>query len=104
MPLSSREIEIIGECLSAAAHGPFFPDGEFCTLFGISREEVALVAGEWPVVIENSEIANIAINNSFANLTGYPIKPDKMAYWEEFISVPREELIPIFKTWRESIK
>ena len=104
MPLFPREIEIIGECLSAAAHGPFFPDGEFSAVFGISLEEVARVAGEWPVVIENSEIADIAVNNSFANLMGYPIKPDKMACWEEVISVPREELKPIFKTWRESIE
>lgn len=45
MPLSNKQIQSIGECLRAAAYGPFFPDGEFDTLFGLSREQVAPMVG-----------------------------------------------------------
>ena len=57
MPLTKNQIKTIGECLRAAAYGPFFPDGEFDTIFGLSRSQIASVAEEWPIVIENAEIA-----------------------------------------------
>ena len=36
--LSAHDHKIIAEALSAAAEGPFFPDWEFHTLFGLERE------------------------------------------------------------------
>ena len=52
MPLTQRQIDIIGEALRAAAYGPFFPETEYSAIFGIEKEEVALVAEEWPVVVK----------------------------------------------------
>ncbi|WP_162584044.1 hypothetical protein [Variovorax sp. PBS-H4] len=40
MTSDTDDSSIISECLWAAADGPFFPDWEFSTLFGLSREEV----------------------------------------------------------------
>jgi hypothetical protein len=47
--LSRQESNIVGEALRAAADGPFFPDWEFSTLFGLKREEVRRIANEWPL-------------------------------------------------------
>ena len=74
MPLNSEQIRIVGECLLAAAYGPFFPDGEFDTLFGLTRSQVVAVADQWPVVLDTAEHTDHAIHNAFNNLTGYPIK------------------------------
>lgn len=100
MHLSPKQIEIIGECLHAATHGPFFPDGVFSTLFGLSREEVAAVSEEWPVVIKSHAISNTAINSSINNLLGYPTK-SKAEIWDDYISVDRSELIEVYAKWRE---
>ena len=100
MPHTPKQIRIIGECLHAAAHGPFFPDGEFDTLFGLSREQVAEVAAEWPVVIDAHEILTRAVNNSMNMLLGYPTK-NKAEHWEEYISVERKELVEIYAAWRK---
>ena len=99
MPLSQKQIEIIGECLRAAAYGPFFPDGEFDTIFGLSREQVAAVADQWPVVLDAREWADLAIHNSFNHLTGYPIKKERMEHWEDYLSVERGEVRELFDEW-----
>ena len=100
MPLTSTQIRVIGECLHAAAHGPFFPDGEFAALFGVSRDEVTEVAAEWPVVIKSCENLQIAVNNSINMLLGYPTK-NKAEIWDEYISVDRKELVEIYAAWRK---
>ena len=68
--LSDDDVRILGECLRACVEGPFFPDWEFQTLFGLERSEVAEIAQEWP----HSRHVNsfIAVNNALANLLGYP--------------------------------
>lgn len=38
--LTVAERKIVHECLRASVEGPFFPDWEFGTIFGIEREEV----------------------------------------------------------------
>lgn len=100
MPLTQRQIQIIGECLAAAAYGPFFPDGEFESVFGLSRAQVAEIADQWPVAIGSQENLDLAIHASFNNLTGYPIKKVNMEHWEDYISTDREGLINVFNTWR----
>ena len=98
MPLTSKQIQIIGECLRAAAYGPFFPDWEFTALFGLTRNEVADVAEEWPVVLKSHAILRIAVGNSINNLLGYPIKQTDQ--WDDYISVNRKDLVNVFAAWR----
>lgn len=74
LPLQSfdtADIALIGACLKAAAMGPFFPDWEFETLFGLSRDQVKAVQMGWP---ENAaeEVTEMAVRNTLANLRGYP--------------------------------
>ena len=96
--LSAEERRVVFECLSAAATGPFFPDWEFHTLFGIERRDVKAVVDAWPAVDETSENVVLAINNSMNNLLGYPHGRDRE--WRQYISVSPEEVARIFGKWR----
>src|SRR5262249_52003876 len=96
--LDSRERDVIRDCLRAAVEGPFFPDGEFSTLFGLSRTEVREVLESWPNLDEANESVVLAINNSLNNLLGYPHGlQDK---WSEFIPVTEQELSRIYAKWK----
>jgi hypothetical protein len=97
--LDASEREVVRECLRAAVDGPFFPDGEFETLFGLTRYELREVLLSWPTLNEADESVVLAINNSMNNLLGYPFREDQDA-WSRFISVNRSELASIFDKWR----
>jgi len=97
--LNNAEREVVRECLRAAIEGSFFPDWEFHTLFGLERTEVSDVLLAWPNLDETRELVSLAINNSFANLLGYPWDCDSQE-WSKFISVSEKEVIRIFEKWR----
>jgi hypothetical protein len=100
MPLSTltdAERQVIQQCLRAAADGPFFPDWEFQTLFGVSRSEVRAVASAWPNVGDSTEGVSLAITNSLNNLVGYPHGQDHV--WSQHISVAPDELVRILRRW-----
>ncbi len=92
--LSKTDAVTIGQCLRAAADGPFFPDWEFQTLFGLSRDDVRCVAEAWPRVDLSSEVVKLAVNNSLNNLLGYP--HGESVAWPEWINAHREEVGDIF--------
>src|SRR5690242_2616266 len=96
--LTTAEQQVVLECLNAAATGPFFPDSEFETLFGVSRADVIAIVESWTKVNETAEGVSVAINNSMNNLLGYPHRHDRE--WSQFISVGREEVARIFRKWR----
>ena len=67
MPLANldeREREVVRECLRAAVDGPFFPDWEFSTIFGLTRDEVKQVLRSWPELNEADESVVRAINRA----------------------------------------
>lgn len=105
----SRDLEnIIGECLSASAYGPFFVDEgakdnpywEYETLLGFSPEEVQKISKQWPNVDISDEFVSELICSCFANLLGYPHRCEK--HWSEYISVSREQLIEFARFWRQA--
>jgi hypothetical protein len=91
--LNEKEREVVRECLQAAVEGPFFPDWEFHTLFGLEREEVKTVLKSWPKLNEADETVQLAINNSLNNLLGYPHGCEEE--WPQFISVSGSEVARI---------
>jgi len=97
--LTEVETKIVGECLNAAAHGPFFPDWEFHTLFGLTRQRIADIAHRWPAVDTNADDVGKAVNNSFNMLLGYPHK--KWNAWSEFVSMPPQQATKVYERWRE---
>src|SRR5271154_1760450 len=70
--LSDLDKGIVGQALRAAANGPFFPDWEFHTLFGLERDRVREIADAWPKQVAPPEEMTVAVNNSLNNLLGYP--------------------------------
>jgi hypothetical protein len=98
--LKRQEQKVVLECLRASTEGPFFPDQEFSTLFGLSRSEVRSVMDQWPVDDRSDEKAALAINNAINNLLGYP--HDQEEAWSKYISGSREEVYAIFEKWRDS--
>lgn len=97
--LDEKEREVVRECLRAAVESPFFPEWEFGTLFGQTRNEVMQVLLYWPSLDEADESVVCAINNSFNNLLGYPAR-NKQELWPKFISVSGIELARIFDKWK----
>jgi len=100
MPLTQRQSQVIGRCLRAAAYGPFFPDGEFDSICGLARSEVAAVADQWPVVIKSADHVNRAVSNSLNNLLGYPIKKERLEKLDDYLDVEPGELRDVFTAWR----
>lgn len=96
--LTHVERQIVFECLRAASEGPFFPDWEFATLFGLKRDEVRRISAAAPDIDDSREDAAIAINNAMNNLLGYPHNQE--AAWSQYISVPAAEVRRIFSKWR----
>jgi hypothetical protein len=96
--LTQTECKVVRECLAAAADGPFFPDWEFHSLFGLNRDELRNVLSLWPDVDQKSVVTQLAINNTLNNLLGYPHGQDPA--WDHFISAPPAEVSRIFYKWR----
>jgi len=97
--LDEREQSVVKECVRAVVEGPFFPEWEFGTLFGLSRDKVRNILLSWPELDEADESVVLAINNTFNNLLGYPT-PNKQEIWAKFISVSGMELARVFDKWK----
>jgi hypothetical protein len=87
--LSDKEIKIVVECLRATVEGEFFPDWEFETLLGVSRETVRTVYKQWPNLSLDDESA-AAVIGSLNNLLGYPHRQEHR--WADYISVSPQEV------------
>lgn len=108
--LSSHESQVIGECLRAAAVGPFFidkgnkenPYWEYQTLFGFEPKEVEGISGQWPDVDAYDEFISELVGLCLQWLLSYP--HDCEREWESYISVSREELANILASWESKMK
>jgi hypothetical protein len=105
--LSEQEREIIGECLKAVAYGPFFIDSkatddpywEISTLFGLTINELRMIADNWSKADMSCEKSRVAVNNCLVNLLGYP-HGSSQEVWSKYISVSPDELERILQKWK----
>jgi hypothetical protein len=97
--LDEKERQIVGECLRAAVEGPFFPEWEFSTIFGLERDEVRSILSAWPDVDESDDCVVRAINNSMNNILGYPAR-NKAEEWPKYISATPMEVARIMDKWK----
>ncbi len=80
--LSDDEIQVIKQCVKAAAYGPFFiheeakddPYWEIHPLFGLTIGELRSIADAFPNVDLDNENVELAINNSINHLLGQVIR------------------------------
>ena len=96
--LSERDLRVIKECLQVAAHGPFFPDWEVETLFGLTRAEMAAIAADWPAVDAGTREVRRAVIGALGHLTGYPHGEEEA--WGRYISVSPSEVEDLLRRWR----
>jgi hypothetical protein len=105
--LSGWEVTVIGDCLHAAARGPFFfrenettPLGAFHPIFGLNPDELKLVADAWPNVghLDPSHV-EVAVTNAINNLVNYPHRHAEA--WADYISVDRNEALAVLGHWNE---
>lgn len=89
---------IYREAVVAAARGPFFPDWEFQTLFGLERAEVDAIANTFSDTTPLTGDVALAVNNAMANLLGYPHRQE--AAWSQWLSVTPGELQAAMHRWR----
>ena len=80
--------------LLAAARGPFFPEWEFGTLFGLQRAEVEAIADEFSPSTPIAGDVALALHNAVNHLLGYPHKQD--AAWHQWLTVSPSELKAIY--------
>ena len=91
------DLDVIGQCLRAAADGPFFPDWEFHTLFGFEREEIRRIAERWPEWDDDVEQAD-AINATLNNLLAYPHQ--RWDAWHDYVAPVSSEVACVYARWR----
>ncbi len=96
--LTEAQSQIVGQVLRAAADGPFFPDWEFATLFGLERADVRKLARDWPAVDRDDPAVVVAVNNAFNNVLGYPHGMDEQ--WPQWITVDATALAELFAQLR----
>lgn len=93
---AAHEKDVARKCLIVSLDRNFFPDWEFQTLFGLSKKEVAEIVENWDHTDINSEAVQLAVNNAFGNLLGYPHGQEKKL--ERILGMSRDELKKMFQT------
>jgi hypothetical protein len=88
--LSDREIRTVQECLNAVVEGPFIPEWEFQTLFGVDREVVRSVYLAWQRGDFDHDDAGCAVIGALNHLLGYP--HGREGEWSKYISANPDEV------------
>ena len=89
--LTTENIELIRRCLLAATEGPYFPDWEFQTLIGRTREEMRSILASWPNVRDLDEVRTIRC--VIGHLFGYPHR--KQAIFQTETGLGYDELVAL---------
>jgi hypothetical protein len=96
--LVTADFSVLKECLRASADGPFFPDWEFNTLFGLERDQIRSIAEAFNESCPLSADVDLAIHNSLGNLLGYPHGQESA--WSQWLSVSQADLQSVFSRWQ----
>ncbi len=89
--LTTKEQEIVLNCLKACMDETFFPDWEFHTLTGAEKAEVQEIIDMWPKADFNTGYTKPLVLNVLNNLLGYPHGVTDEA-WDTAIGAEPKEL------------
>lgn len=98
--LSPEERDLVRRCLDAVVGGPFFPEWEFETLFGMSRGDVRSVLACWSEG-RVSPIQDQAIVNALNHLIGYP--HEEAEAWDRMIGASPVQVAAVLAKWIGSL-
>ena len=90
LKLPSHDRQVIFECLTAAATGPFFTDYDVSVLFGVTRQEFLGVVAQIPHLEDSEPGVRSAIGHALNGLLRYP--HGHGASWDNWISASPEEV------------
>ncbi|MGW1291048.1 hypothetical protein ACWD4N_47820, partial [Streptomyces sp. NPDC002586] len=76
---------------------PFFPDWEFHTLMGFTRDQIAAIAEAWPSFSKPDD-QDDAVNNVLNMLLGYPHGYESR--WHEYSGATPEQIARVLARWR----
>ena len=97
--LTKKELEIVRQCMQCVANGKvILHDVEFQTIMGVDVDKFLEIFQAWPNLDEEDENVELAINNTFNNLIGYP--HDMQKSWNEVMETPLSEIARIFQKWK----
>lgn len=94
-PLTTNEKQLIGKCLRGATHSPLYEAPEFQALFGLTKTELAEITEVWSDGNEDTDLVDLAVNNSLVNLLA---PPDGK---ESDLPAPSEHLEVLLQKWRK---
>jgi len=93
--LTERELDVVAKSLRAAANGTFFPDWEFETLTGATRNKIRSEADAWLGTTERSPQMRELALSVISNLLGYP--HDQRSELEALIGADSTELTALLR-------
>jgi hypothetical protein len=96
--LTDRDVQVIREALAAAIDGPFFPEEEFVTLMGLTRDQMRQVLTNWPN--DRSEDVGRGVNNVLLHLGHQHDRHESERAWPEYSSATPRELRDALNHWR----
>ena len=99
--LSEDERRIIFECLTAAAHGPFFTDADHRILSGLSGSELAEIVARLPDIDDAKPVVRRAVGHALTDLMYYPHRKD--GEWANWISASRDEVERVGDRWLSTL-
>src|ERR1700733_1159103 len=97
--LSSHDRQVIFECLTAVAKGPFFTEDDLSILFGVARYELLGVVSQISHLEDSERSVRSAIGNALNNLLRYP--HGREGSWNEWITASPEAVAQTEQRWRE---
>lgn len=95
--LTDEDVAVISACLRAAVEGPFFPEGEFISLFPFRRTEMAAIVARFPQHIDTQ--VRRAIGSAFNNLIRYPHGHRHDEVWNRWIPVSQPVVEELERKW-----
>jgi hypothetical protein len=108
---ASEQAAVLGRCLRIAVEGSYFPDWEFHTLMGLSRDVMRSVEEAWPEAPldvpegfeSGAETQLVAVNNAANHLVGgYPHGVSKDAL-ERDLGCSVGDVIRALAAWRGEV-
>lgn len=99
--LTAAQQVIVHQCMRICAERrDMFPDWEFQTIFGVTRDEMACLVSHWPDIDERVDKVRHAINNAMNNMLGYPHGHHED--WDRHFPFGPRELFETFSAWKGS--
>jgi hypothetical protein len=99
LKLSSHDRQVIFECLTAVAKGPFFTEDDLSILFGVARHELLGVVSQISHLEDSERSVRSAIGHALNNLLRYPHGQE--GSWNEWITASPEAVAQTEQRWRE---